>query len=274
LSTENRGVMRTIPKKWHIFLCMFAGSRPTVQVPEGIQWPPDGATKVPRLPPTQELSNDVVVAIVTSAVDHLGERLKGMRFSVSPVVAMGTTRCVLTVSALDTNESFVVKVSKQEILSYGRVVEHAPSSSFRENWVKKYVALEEAIAWDGLRRVTVAPCVKGETLLAHATQRGLEERNWRNVPEFISTIMKAIWTHSRAPHDPGLGLLLDHHFDNIIFGVKQPPFHDEPADAKQRLVFVDRRDDGEYHPQETLEDAIEDFRALFKQHAIMRTPWG
>ena len=249
---------------------MFSSPRPIVQLPESFQC----ASHAALTTPARMLSPVEVTDVVTRAVQHLGQRLTGTRFAISPSIAVGTTRMVLTVSAQDQNEAFVVKVAAKEILRHESNTQRTSLPSFQNDWVKRHIAIEEEVAFGGQRHVTVAPFVKGETLLAHATQRGLSEREWDIAYQTIPTLMRAIWRESRSPHDSRLGLLLDHHFDNIVVGVKQPPFHDAPRESTQRFVFVDGRDDGAYHSESALEDAVEDFRILFKRHAFVRNPWG
>jgi hypothetical protein len=249
---------------------MITSHRPTVQLPESFQWPPSAALPTPAAGPSPK----EIEAIVTTAIEHLGQRLQGTHFTVSPLITIGTTRVVLTVSARDHNESFVVKVATRESHSYQKVSERAVQHSPGNTLLAPFLALEEEISCDGQRRVAVAPYVKGETFLSYATQRGLSESDWDIAYKSIPRLMEAIWREFRSPHDASLGLTLDHHFDNIIVGVKQPPFHDGSGESKRRIVFVDGRDDGAYHPQQTLEAAIEDFRALLKRHAFMRTAWG
>lgn len=249
---------------------MLNSQRPTVQLPESFQY----ASHATLATPARLLSPTEVTEVVTSTVEHLGQRLTGTRFTISPSIAVGTTRSVFTVSALDQNESFVVKVTTKDPLRHDAITPRRSLPTFQSDWVKRHLALEEEIPFAGQRHVTVAPFVKGETLLAHATQHGLSERDWDIGYQTIPTLMRAIWREARSPHDARLGLIFDHHFDNIVVGIKQPPFQDTSGENTKRFVFVDGRDDGEYHSESTLEGAIEDFRILFKQHAFVRNPWG
>ncbi len=146
--------------------------------------------------------------------------------------------------------------------------------SFRNPRLGSFLALEEEVSCDSRRRVTVAPFIKGETLLAHATQAGLSPAQWTTAYQSIPALMQAIWREARSPNDQSLGLVLDHHFDNIVVGIKQPPFADLADRSRNRVIFVDCRDDGPYHCQHTLEDVIRQFRALLKEHAFVRSTWG
>lgn len=249
---------------------MYASQRPTIYAPECFTCAPLAALTTPRHMP----SSAEVVDVVTGAIEHLGSRLTGHRFTVSPSVAVGTQRHVLTVSALEHDEAFVVKVSDKNPLYHDVRLPRTLSPTFRAEWVKRHIALEEEVPFNGHRLVSVAPFVRGETFLSLATQRGLSEREWNIGYTTIPTLMRAIWRESRSPYDPSLGLLLDHHFDNIVVGGTQPPFHDRSCDTQDRFVFVDGRNDGLYHPESVLEDAIEDFLLLFKRYAFVRSTWA
>lgn len=249
---------------------MSTTQRPTVQAPEKFQCASHNALTVPA----HILSPAEVTHVVTRAVEYLGDRLTGTRFAVLPSLAAGTTRLVLTVRALDQNESFVVKITSKDAILHGQTPPQRALPTFQSEWVKRHIALEEEVPLAGPRHVTVAPFVKGETLLAHATQRGLSEREWDVGATTIPTLMRAIWREARSPHDSQLGLILDHHFDNIVIGVKQAPFHDTSCDNIERFVFVDGRDDGHYHSAATLDEALENFRILFRRHAFVRNAWG
>lgn len=246
---------------------MFAPQRPTVHVPESF-------TCASVTPCARLLSPSEVQDVVAASLEHMGQRLAGGRFVVSSRVAAGTTRQVFTVSALDTDEAFVVKVTERGPLHREPSPQEKASSIFRSDWVKRHIALEEEVPFDGYRLVSVAPCVTGETLLAHATQRGLSERDWNIAYTTIPTLMRAIWREVRSPYDQSLGLILDHHFDNILIGSKQPPFHDPSSQDTPRFVFVDGRNEGLYHSESALEEAVEDFHIIFKRYAFVRSTWG
>lgn len=241
----------------------------SVEIPEAFR-----CTSAATLPPADALSPAEIKDVVTSAIEHIGPQLTSTRFVISPHVAVGTTRFVLTVSAADSNEALAVKVSAENLLSKNPSTHKDATPTFRNEWVTRHLATEQEIPYAGQRYVSVAPLVKGDTLLAHATQRGLSEREWGIGYETVPTVMRAIWREARSPHDPNLGLLLDHHLDNIIFGVIQPPFQAACEGDTPRFVFIDRRDDGLYHTETTLNEAIQDFRTIFKRHAWVRSPWG
>ena len=249
---------------------MFVSQRPAIHVPESLTC----VSSATLTPPRRLLSPTEGADVVRAAIEHLSARLTGDRFTVSPSVAVGTQRQVLTVSALDRDEAFVVKVSDTNLVSHDEKLPRTQPPTFRAEWVKRHIALEEEVPFDGHRLVSVAPFVRGETFLSLATQRGLSEREWDIGYTTIPTLMRAIWRESRSPDDPALGLLLDHHFDNIVVGGRQPPFHDRSCDTQDRFVFVDGRNDGLYHPESALEDAIEDFRVLFKRYAFVRSSWA
>ena len=246
---------------------MFAPQRPTLQVPESF-------TCACVTPPAHLLSPSEVQDVVAATLEHLRPRLAGARFIVSSSVAVGTTRQVFTVSALDTDEAFVVKVTDKGPLHHEPSPHEKAPSIFRSDWVKRHIALEEEVPFDGYRLVSVASRVTGETLLAHATQRGLSEREWNIAYTTIPTLMRAIWREVRSPYDQSLGLILDHHFDNILIGTKQPPFHDPSSLDAPRFVFVDGRNDGLHHTESALEEALEDFHIIFKRYAFVRSTWG
>ena len=243
--------------------------KPTVQLPGAFQ-----CTSEAKLPPAGIPSPAEMRDVVTGAIEHLGPRLTSTRFTISPTIAVGTTRFVLTVSAVDSNEAFAVKVTTKDLIAHPSIAQINVPPTFRNEWVTRHLAMEQEIPYSGQRHVTVAPLVKGDTLFAHATQRGLSEREWDIGYETVPTVMRAIWREARCPHDPNLGTLLDHHLDNIIVGVIQPPFQAPSGDETPRFVFVDRRDDGLYHTETTLNEAIEDFRTIFKRHALVRSAWG
>ena len=141
---------------------MFTPPRPTVQIPESFQC----TSHATLASPARLVSPTEVTAIVTSAVEHLGQRLTGTRFTISPSIAVGTTRSVFTVSALDQNESFVVKVTTKDTLRHDAVTPQRPLPTFRSEWVKRHLALEEQIPLAGCGRVTVAPPILWYTLTA------------------------------------------------------------------------------------------------------------
>jgi hypothetical protein len=178
---------------------------------------------------------------------------------------------VLTVRALDSDDAFVVKAADRGLGFSVGLSGNPASAAAQMEWMTKYLALEQAVrceesAW----RITVAPLVKGETVLDYISRRGLSDDDWKLGMQGIPTLMRAIWRHARSPIDPSLGLLLDHHFDNILVGFKQPPFQDDERGARARVVFVDQRDDGLYHPESTLEDALSDYLRIFKGNAYLR----